>query len=58
MSEKKTLDDSNSPFEKKKKEGGERRPQLGGQWKVPMFNGQQKASMLNGPWKVSMLCGQ
>jgi hypothetical protein len=26
-------------FEKKEKEGGEGRPQLNGQWKVPMFGG-------------------
>jgi hypothetical protein len=30
------------PFKKKEKEGGERRSQLGGQWKVPMFGGQWK----------------
>jgi hypothetical protein len=27
------------PFKEKKKEGGEGRSQLGGQWKVPMFGG-------------------
>ncbi len=26
-------------FKKKEKEGGERKPQLGGQWKVPIFGG-------------------
>ncbi len=26
-------------FKEKEKGGGERRPQLGGQWKVPMFGG-------------------
>jgi hypothetical protein len=48
----------NSPFEKKEKEGGERRSQLGGPWKVPMFNGQQKVLMFDGLWKVLMFCGQ
>jgi hypothetical protein len=27
------------PFKEKEKEGGEERPQLGGQWKVLMFGG-------------------
>jgi hypothetical protein len=40
MSEKKPSNHSNSPFKEKEKEGGEGRPQLGGEWKVPMLNGQ------------------
>jgi hypothetical protein len=43
----------NSPFKKKEKERGERRPQLGGQWKVPMFGGPCKVPMLGGPLKSS-----
>jgi len=46
--EKKVLNDSNSPFKKKKKEGDEIISQLGGQWKV---------AMLNAPWKVPLLSG-
>jgi len=36
--EKKVLNDSNSPFKKKEKEGDEIISQLGGQWKVAMLN--------------------
>jgi hypothetical protein len=39
MSKKKALNDPNLPFKKKEKEGGERRPQLSGLWKVPMLGG-------------------
>jgi hypothetical protein len=39
MFRKDSPNDQNSPFKKKEKEGGERRPQLGGLWKVPMFGG-------------------
>jgi hypothetical protein len=49
MLKNKTPKDSNLPFKEKEKEGGERRFELGGQWKVPM---------LCGPWKVLVLGGQ
>jgi hypothetical protein len=32
-------------FKEKEKEGGERRSQFSGQWKVPMFGGQWKVPM-------------
>ncbi len=57
MSRKRTPNDSNSPFKNKEKAGGERRSQLGGQWKVPMFSGQWKVPMFGGPCKVPMLGG-
>jgi hypothetical protein len=38
-------------FIEKEKEGGEGRPQLGGQWKVPMFGGSWKIPMFGGLWK-------
>jgi len=46
--EEKASNDSNSPFKKNEKEGGEGRSQLSGQWKVPMFGGQWKVLMLSG----------
>ncbi len=58
MFEKKTPNDSNSPLKEKEKEGGEKRSQLGGQWKVLMFSGQWKVLMLSGLWKVPMFGGQ
>jgi hypothetical protein len=33
----KAPNDPNSPFKEKEKEGGEKRSQLGGQWKIPML---------------------
>ncbi len=39
MSGKESPNDQNSPFKNKEKEGGERRPQLDGLWKVPMLGG-------------------
>ncbi len=36
---KKALNDPNSPFKEKEKEGGEGRSQLDSQWKVPMLGG-------------------
>jgi hypothetical protein len=44
-------------FKKKKKEGGEGRSQLNGQWKFLMFDGQWKVLMFGGQWKVPMLGG-
>jgi hypothetical protein len=44
-------------FKEKEKEGGEGRPQLGGEWKVPMFSDQWKVPMLGGQWKVSLFNG-
>jgi hypothetical protein len=35
-------------FQEKEKEGGEGRPQLGGQWKVPMLGGQWGNILLGG----------
>jgi hypothetical protein len=46
MSEKKAQIIQICTFKEKEKEGGEGRPQFGGQWKVPM---------LSGPWKVPSL---
>jgi hypothetical protein len=43
--------DPNLPFNEKEKEGGERRSQLGGQWKVLMVGGQRKVLMFGGQWK-------
>jgi hypothetical protein len=37
--ENRALNDPNSPFKEKEKEGGERRSQLGGQWKVQLLGG-------------------
>jgi hypothetical protein len=37
VSGKKSPNDLNSPFKEKEKEGGERRSQLNGQWKVLML---------------------
>jgi hypothetical protein len=45
MSRKESPNNLNSPFKEKEKKGGERRFQLGGQWKV---------TKLGGPWKVPM----
>jgi hypothetical protein len=39
MSGKKPSNDLNLPFKDKEKEGGERKSQLGGQWKVPLIGG-------------------
>jgi len=38
-------------FKKKEKEKGERKPQLGGLWKVPMLGGPWKVPMFGGLWK-------
>ncbi len=46
--EERTSNDSNPPIKENEKEGGERRSQFNGQWKVPM---------LGGPWKVPLLGG-
>jgi hypothetical protein len=46
-----SLNDPNSSFKEKEKEGGEGRSQLGGQWKVSMFNGPWKVLMFGGQWK-------
>ncbi len=43
---------------KKKKEGGEGRPQFSGLWKVLMFSGPWKVPMFGGQWKVLMFDGQ
>jgi hypothetical protein len=48
MFEKKTQMIQIRAFKKKEKEGGEGKPQLGGQWKVPMFGD---------PWKLPMFGG-
>jgi hypothetical protein len=65
-SEEKTSNDLNIPFKEYEKEGGERRSQLNGQWKVlmldgpwkvPLFGGQWKVLMFDGPWKVPLLGG-
>ncbi len=45
-------------FKERKKEGGERRPQLGGQWGSILFNGQWKVPCLvsfEGKGKTSFL---
>jgi hypothetical protein len=44
-------------FKEKEKEGGERKPQLGGQWKVPMLGGQWGSIFLGGQWKALMFNG-
>jgi hypothetical protein len=49
---------SNPPFKDNEKEGGERRSQLNGQWKVLLLGGPWKVPLLSGLWKVPMLGGQ
>jgi hypothetical protein len=51
FAKKRTPNDLSSPFKGREKEGGERRSQLGGQWKVLMFGGPWKIPMLGGQWK-------
>jgi hypothetical protein len=46
--EKRARNDPNSPFKEKEKERGERRSQLGGQWKVPMVDDLWKVALLGG----------
>ncbi len=54
MSGKKPSNDLNLPFKDKEKEGGERKSQLGGQWKVPLIGGPQKVPMFGDLCKVPM----
>ncbi len=42
------------PFQEKEMEGGERRSQLGGQWKVLLLGGPWKLPLFNGPWKFTL----
>ncbi len=54
---KRNPNDLNSPLKEKEKEGGERRSQFGGQWKVPMLGGPWNVTLLGGLWKVPLFGG-
>jgi len=45
-------------FKEKGKEGGEGKPQLGGQWKVPSLMAIEMKSMFGSQWGIILLGGQ